>query len=351
MRLAETFDIDGIRIGAGHPAFIIAEISANHGQDLERAQRLVEEAKKAGADAVKLQTYTADTITLDCDRPEFFVEGTIWNGQRLYELYESAHTPWEWHPQLKNIADQLGMPLFSSPFDKSAVEFLETLNVPAYKIASFELIDIPLLRQVGSTGKPVILSTGMAALSEIREAVQTLYQAGTSEIALLKCTSAYPAPPESMNLRTISSLIQEFSCPCGLSDHSMSHDAAIASVCLGGSIIEKHLTLQRSDGGPDAAFSLEPSEFSEMVQRVRAVERVLGNTCFGPSKSDVGNLKFRRSLYVVQDIQKGDAFNVGNVRSIRPANGLAPKHWNDVIGRTATKPISKGTPLEWEHIA
>ena len=350
MRLNSTFQIGDSKIGTGHPAFIIAEISANHCGSFERAVELIHAAKYAGADAVKLQTYTADTLTIDCDRAEFQIEGTIWNGQNLFDLYNTAHTPWDWQPKLKTVADNIGIELFSSPFDPSAVEFLEQMEVPAYKIASFEIGDVELLCAVARTGKPVILSTGMAELEEIDFAIDTLCENGAAGIAVLKCTSAYPSPPESMNIKTIAAMIDRYGWPCGLSDHSLTHDAAIASVCVGGSIIEKHLTLSRDEGGPDAAFSLEPLEFAEMVHRVRSIEKTLGTVQFGPCESDRSNRVFRRSLFVVKDVRAGESFTRENVRSIRPGHGLEPRFLAEVLGKKATQSIQRGTPLTWDHL-
>lgn len=350
MRLNSTIKIGNTQIGARQPAFIIAEISANHCGSFNRAVELIHAAKYAGADAVKLQTYTADTLTIDCDKPEFLIEGTVWNGQKLYDLYNDAHTPWDWQPKLKTIANEIGIELFSSPFDLSAVDFLQQMNVPAFKIASFEIGDVELLSAVAKTGKPVILSTGMAELEEIDFAVETLWQNGAVDIAVLKCTSAYPSPPESMNINTIEAMVARYGCPCGLSDHSLTHDAAIASVCVGGSIIEKHLTLSRQDGGPDAAFSLEPLEFAELVNRVRSVEKALGSVQFGPCDSDRSNRVFRRSLFVVKDVEAGETFTGENVRSIRPGHGLEPRFFSEVVGKTAIRAIKRGTPLGWEHV-
>ena len=346
-----TFQIDQTNIGAGHPTFVVAEISANHCQSFDRAAKLIVAAKEAGADAVKLQTYTADTLTIDCDADEFLIQGTIWNGQKLYDLYNQAHTPWDWHPRLMEVASDVDMLLFSSPFDATAVDFLEQLHVPVYKIASFEIGDLALLKKVALTGKPIILSTGMATQDEIELAIETLRQNHATEIALLKCTSAYPAAPESMNLKTIRSMIETYGCPCGLSDHTLTHDAAIASVCLGGSIIEKHLTLSRDDGGPDAAFSLEPHEFATMVAKIRDMETVIGRVQYGPSENDIGNRVFRRSLFVVKDVKAGEIFSSENLRSIRPGHGLEPRFLEDVIGRQASQSIQRGTPLSWDHVA
>lgn len=340
------------RVGAGHPVYVIAELSANHGQSLDRAIELVHAAAAAGADAVKLQTYTPDSITIDCDNEYFRIrEGTAWDGRRLYDLYEEAHTPWQWQPRLKNVANQLGLDLFSSPFDARAVEFLEQMNVPAYKIASFELVDIPLLRQVAATRRPVIVSTGMATQQEIRLAVETLRMGGTDQLALLKCTSAYPAAPDAMNLRTISDMAHRYQLPVGISDHSMTIEAPVVAVALGACIVEKHLTLSREAGGPDAGFSLEPHEFAAMVQAVRTAEQTLGTVHYGPNHQDSRNRTFRRSLFVVQDVSEGELFTADNVRSIRPGHGLEPVHFPTVLGRRATGNIARGTPLQWKHVS
>ena len=346
------FSINGRLIGAGQRTYIIAELSANHCHSFEQACEIVQLAKSAGADAIKLQTYTADTITIDCEREPFIIQyGTVWDGQRLYDLYDQAHTPWDWQPKLKKLANDIGLDLFSSPFDNSAVDFLETMEVPAYKVASFEIVDTGLLKRIAQTGKPTIVSTGMSTLEEIDRAVQTLKDNGCPQIALLKCTSAYPAPPESMNLQTIPELARRFGVPVGLSDHTLTHESAIASVALGGCIIEKHLTRSRKDGGPDAGFSLEPNEFAEMVQSVRTTELALGHAKFGPSSSDAGNRSFRRSLFVVAKIRQGEEFTEENVRSIRPGQGLEPRFLDEVLGKTATQDVERGTPLAWKHVA
>ena len=344
--------INGRLIGDRQPTYIIAELSANHHQSFDRAVDIIREAHRAGADAVKLQTYTADTLTLDSHQSHFKIQsGTVWDGRSFYELYQKASTPWEWHAELKSIANDLGMDLFSSPFDATAVEFLETLDVPAYKIASFEIIDVPLLRKVAATGRPVIVSTGLASLEEIEQAVQTLQNNGCNEVALLKCTSAYPAPPESMNLKTLLDLASRFNIPVGLSDHTLDHHSAITSVALGGSIIEKHLTLSRTEEGPDSSFSLEPAEFAELVNAIRTTEKAMGDVNYGPTESDQNNLAFRRSLFAVQDIQPGEKFTHENVRSLRPGKGLEPVHLDKVLSATASQQIPRGTPLDWHHVA
>src|SRR5579864_2348550 len=288
-------------IGEGHPTYVIAEVSANHGQQYEQAVAIVRAAKEAGADAIKLQTYTADTMTIACNRPEFLIKGTLWQGRNLHDLYREAHTPWEWHPRLREVAHELEIDLFSAPFDATAVDFLESMNVPAYKLASFELVDIPLIQKMAKTGKPLIMSTGMATVAEIEEAVRTAREAGATQIALLKCTSAYPAPPEEMNLRTIPELSQRFGVPAGLSDHTLGTAVPVAAVALGACIIEKHITLSRSDPGPDSAFSLEPEEFKATVDEIRIAEKALGTVHFGFSPKEEGNRVLRRSLFVVAD--------------------------------------------------
>jgi N-acetylneuraminate synthase len=339
-------------IGPGRPVYVIAELSANHKGSFDQAIKLVREAHACGADAVKLQTYTADTLTIASDRPEFRIGGqTLWDGRTLHDLYGEAYTPWDWQPKLKAVADELGMDLFSSPFDSTAVEFLEQMNVPAYKIASFELIDLPLVETIARTGKPIILSTGMATLAEISEAVQTIREISDAGLALLKCTSAYPAPPEEMNLRTIPHLAEAFGVPVGLSDHTLGIAVPVAAVALGACIIEKHFTLSRAEPGPDSAFSLEPDEFKAMVEGVRAVERALGSVHYGLSGKDEASRVFRRSLYVVTDVRAGETFTAGNVRSIRPGLGLPPKYLPTVLGRRAARDVTKGTRMSWDLVS
>lgn len=337
-------------IGPGHPVYIVAELSANHNQSFDQAVQIIHAAKEAGADAVKLQTYTADTITIACERPEFRIQGTLWDGRTLHDLYAQAYTPWEWQPKLKRVANDLGLDLFSSPFDASAVDFLESMDVPAYKLASFELVDIPLIEKMARTGKPLIISTGMATVDEIEEAVLAARRAGATELALLKCTSSYPAPPEEMNLRTITELARRFDAPCGVSDHSMTVAVPVAGVALGACLIEKHLTLSRSQFGPDSAFSLEPQEFKEMVGAVRTTEKALGHVHFGVSPREASSRVFRRSLYAVQDIKRGELFTAANVRSIRPAHGLHTRYLPEILGQRAACDIARGTPLSWEVV-
>jgi pseudaminic acid synthase len=338
-------------IAPGEPAYVIAEMSANHSQSFASAVQIVQAARASGADAIKLQTYTPDTITLASDREEFRIGGsTLWDGRSLHDLYSEAFMPWEWQPRLKQIAEDLGMDCFSSAFDSTAVDFLEQINVPAHKIASFELVDIPLIQKMARTGKPLIMSTGMATLEEINEAVQSARAAGAKQIALLKCTSAYPAPAEEMNLRTIPEMSRCFDVPVGLSDHTMGIAAPVAAVALGACIVEKHFTLSRSVSGPDSAFSLEPQEFKAMVDAVRTAEKGLGTIQFGSSAGEKSGKAFRRSLFVVQDISEGALFTADNIRSIRPGYGLHPRHLEEVLGKRAAKEIKRGTPLNWDSV-
>jgi N-acetylneuraminate synthase len=350
--MAQTLNIDGRVIGPGYPAYVIAELSANHNQSFDKAVKILRAARKAGADAVKLQTYTPDTITIRSDKECFRIRGgTLWDGRTLHELYGEAYTPWEWQPKLKQVADEIGLDLFSSAFDESAVDFLEEMKVPVHKIASPELVDIPLIQRMARTGKPLILSTGMATREEIEEAVTAARAAGAQQLALLKCTSAYPSQPEEMHLRTIPELAQRYGVPAGLSDHTMGIAVPVAAVALGASIIEKHLTLSRADKGPDSAFSLEPNEFKQMVEAVRVAEQALGEVHFGVSPREAASRAFRRSLFVVKDIKQGEVFTEDNVRSIRPANGLHPRHLYEVLGRYAARDIEMGTPLSWDLVS
>jgi N-acetylneuraminate synthase len=338
-------------IGRGYPVYIVAEMSANHNQTFDEAVKLIEAAKDAGADAIKLQTYTPDTLTIDSDSEYFQVDkGTIWEGRNLYDLYREAFTPWEWQPKLKEIADQLNIDLFSTPFDPTAVDFLEKMEVPAYKIASFEIVDMPLIRRIAQTGKPIILSTGMATLGEIDEAVHTIRGAGNNQLALLKCTSAYPARPEDMNLLTIPHLAQAFDVPVGLSDHTLDMAVPITAIALGACIVEKHFTLSRAKPGPDSAFSLEPPEFKAMVDSVRTTEQALGRVCYGAGENEIKSRIFRRSLFVVQDMKAGEMFTAQNVRSIRPGHGLHTRYLDIVLGKKARIKIDRGTPLDWDLI-
>ncbi len=332
--------------------FIVAELSANHNQNFEQAAELVKVAKEVGADAVKLQTYTPETLTIRSDSEYFRIGGgTLWDGHILYDLYAGARMPWEWQPKLKAIAEDIGIYLFSTAFDPSAVDFLEEMSVPVHKIASFEIVDIPLIEKMAHTNKPLIISTGMATLAEIKEAVQAARNAGVMQIALLKCTSAYPALPEEMNLRTIPHLAETFHVPVGLSDHTLGISVPVAAVALGACIVEKHFTLTRDAPSPDNAFSLEPHEFKEMVKAIRTVEKALGEVNYGVSEQEATSMVFRRSLFVVKDMKEGDVFNEENVRSIRPAYGLSPKHLKNILGRRATRDIDQGTPLSWKLIS
>jgi len=346
-----TMQIGEREIGPNHPVYIVAEMSANHAQSFDTALKIVRAAKDCGADAVKLQTYTPDTITIASDRELFRIGGgTIWDGRNLHDLYGEAYTPWEWQPKLKKAAEDLGMDLFSSAFDSSAVDFLEKMGVPAHKVASFELVDIPLIQRMASTGKPLVISTGMATVEEIEEALRKAREAGATQIALLKCTSAYPAPPEEMNLRTIPDMAKRFGVPVGLSDHTTGIAVPVTAVALGACIIEKHLTISRSTPGPDSAFSLEPDEFKAMVDAVRTAEKALGTVNYGVSGKEEAGRAFRRSLFVVKDVKQGGTFTPENVRSIRPGHGLHPRHLQEVLGKRATRDAERGTPLSWELV-
>ncbi|MBK8906381.1 MAG: pseudaminic acid synthase [Rhodospirillales bacterium] len=345
-----TITIDGRRIGPGQPPYVIAEMSANHGGDLDRALAIVDAAKAAGADAIKLQTYTADTITMDHDGPGFRIEGGLWDGRSLYELYREAHMPWAWHEPLFARARELGITVFSSPFDPTAIDLLEGLDAPAYKIASFEIVDLPLIRQAAATGKPLIISTGMADLGEIAGAVEAARQSGSGGVCLLHCVSGYPTPVEDCNLRTIGHLADAFDLPVGLSDHTLGIAVPVAAVALGAAMIEKHFTLARADGGPDSEFSLEPHELQDLAAGVRDAWAACGAVSYRLQGSEAGYRQVRRSLYVVRDVAAGEALTADTVRSIRPGYGLAPKHLPRVLGRHARRDIKKGTPLAWELI-
>jgi pseudaminic acid synthase len=344
-------EIAGRRIGPGQPPYVVAEMSANHGRDFRQAVRIVEAAAAAGADAVKLQTYTPESLTIDCPDPRFRIQGTLWAGRTLYDLYREAAMPWEWQPELKRVAQQLGLALFSTPFDAAAVDFLEQMQVPAYKIASFELVDLPLLRRVARTGRPILLSTGMATLAEIDEAVDTIHTAGGRQLALLKCTTAYPATVDQMNLRTIAHLAEAFRLPVGLSDHSLEPAVPPAAVACGACLVERHLTLSRDLPTPDRTFSLEPAEFRQMVGAVRAAYAALGTVHYGPTAQEAAGRRFRRSLFAVEDIAAGEPLTAANVRAIRPADGLHPRCLDIILGRTARNDIARGTPLDWSHVA
>ena len=349
MRGSAFIEINGRRIGPGYSTYLIAEMSANHNQDFDQAVRIIQAAKEAGADAVKIQTYTPDTLTIKSDRKYFQVSGgTLWDGRTLYDLYEEAYTPWEWQPRLQAVARDLGLDFFSTAFDASAVDFLEEMGVPVHKIASFEIVDLPLIEKMARTGKPLIISTGMASLAEIDEAVSTARKAGASQVALLKCTSAYPAPPEEMHLRTIPHLAQAFQAPVGLSDHTLGIAVPIAAVALGACIIEKHFTLSRDLAGPDSAFSLEPLEFKAMVASVRTAEKALGQVHYGANTHEEMSLVFRRSLFVVKDMKAGEVLTSENIRSIRPGFGLHSRHLQSILGRKAAQDVAAGTPLSWD---
>ncbi|SCX40710.1 N-acetylneuraminate synthase [Pseudomonas sp. NFACC32-1] len=340
--------VAGRKIGVDYPPYVIAELSANHNGVFETARNIIESAKKNGADAVKLQTYTADTITLNSSAPEFQIKGGLWGGKSLYELYLEAQMPWEWHAPLFEYAKKLDITIFSSPFDNTAVDLLETLGAPAYKIASFEAVDLPLIKYVASTGKPMIISTGMADAEEIAEAIEAAHDGGCKELAILHCVSGYPAPAYDYNLRTIPDMIQRHGLVTGLSDHTLDNTTAITSVALGASIIEKHFTLDRSGGGPDDSFSLEPSELMALCRDSKTAWAALGKIDYGRKSSEQGNVQFRRSLYVVEDIAKGEAITLRNVRSVRPGYGLAPKHLEGVLGKVASVDIKRNTPLSYD---
>lgn len=345
-----TISIAGKKIGQDHAPYVIAEMSANHNGRLETALRIIEEAKKAGADALKLQTYTADTITLDSDAEEFQIRGGLWDGKTLYQLYQEAHMPWEWHQPLFEHARKLGITIFSSPFDNTAVDLLEDLNAPAYKIASFEAVDLPLIKYVASTGKPMIISTGMADAEEIQEAIDAAREGGCKELAILHCVSGYPAPAEDYNLRTIPDMIERFGLVTGLSDHTLDNTTAIASVVLGSSIIEKHFTLNRNGGGPDDSFSLEPIELAALCRDSKTAWSALGNVDYGKKSSEQGNVKFRRSLYFVKDLKAGDVITQDAIRSVRPGFGLEPKYIDRIIGKKVKFETRKNTPVKISHI-
>ena len=338
-------------LGEGEKTFIVAEVSANHLQDYHRAEEIIHAAKEAGADAVKLQTYTPDTITLDCDNEYFQItQGTIWDGTTFYKLYEEAYTPWDWQPKLMKLANELGMECFSSPFDFTAVDFMEEMKMPAYKIASFEIRDIPLIRKIARLGKPVILATGIAWLEDIERAVRVCREEGNEQVVLLKCTSTYPTPYEDMNIKVIPNMAEVFGCLTGLSDHSLGSSVAVASVALGAKMIEKHFILSRSDGGPDAAFSMEPAEFRRMVEEVRIVEKALGEVTYRLTDKQEKSREEGRSLFVVKDVKAGEVFTADNIRSIRPAFGMAPMYYEEILGKKARMDISRGTPLDWKHV-
>lgn len=348
----QNFQIQDRQVGPDHPPFIIAEMSGNHNGSLEKALAIVDAAAAAGADALKIQTYTADTMTLDISEGEFFIEDptSLWKGESLYNLYQKAYTPWEWHKPIFDRCKEKGMIGFSSPFDATAVDFLQDLNVPAFKIASFEIVDIPLIRKVAATGKPMIMSTGMSTEQEIKEAVDAAKSANCGPLILLKCTSSYPADPKDSNLKTIPYIQQQFGVYAGLSDHTLGTAAAVASVALGAVAIEKHFTLSRAEGGVDSAFSLEPDELTRLVEETRLAHRALGRIGLGPAEGEKKSLVFRRSLYATEDIEAGELITEQNIRAIRPGLGLPPKHWDELLGKTAKVPIKRGTALSWDLI-
>lgn len=353
MNKEHNFKIGNREIGPGNPVFIVAEMSANHNQDFEKAKKIIKAAADCGADAVKLQTYTPETLTIDCAKEHFIVKGSNpdWEGMTIYELYKKAYMPWEWQPKLKKIAEELGIILFSTAYDETAVDFLEKMDVLVYKIASFELTDIALLKKIATTRKPVIISKGMASLEEIEMAISTLRQNGASDIALLHCVSSYPAELEDMNLATITDIAKRFKVVPGLSDHSLGISVPVTSVALGACVIEKHFTLRRNDGGPDNSFSLEPKELRELVKSVREAEKAIGRVCYVPLEKEKANIVARRSLFVVRDVKAGQEFTQKNVRSIRPGYGLAPKFLPEILGKKATKDIEWGTPLSWSLVS
>lgn len=347
-----TLTIGGRDIGMRSPPLVIAEMSGNHNQSLERAFQIVDAAASAGAHAVKLQTYTADTITLDVRTEEFHItdENSLWKGSSLHELYQMAHTPWEWHGPIMQRAKMRGLLCFSSPFDESAVDFLESLDVPAYKIASFENIHLPLIRKVAATGKPMIISTGMASIAELDEAVRTAREAGCSQLVLLKCTSTYPASPRDSNVRTIPHMRELFGCEVGLSDHTMGVGTAIAAVACGASMIEKHFTLSRAEGGVDSEFSLEPAELALLVEESERAWMSLGAVAYGPTEAEINSLIFRRSLYVAEDMRRGEKFTPKSLRVVRPGKGLHPRFYEQLLGKAVIRDVRKGTPVDWSII-
>lgn len=337
-------------IGDNYPCYVIAEMSGNHAGDLNRAIEIIQAAKESGADCIKLQTYTPDTITINCSNEYFQVKKDTWQGEKLYELYQKAYTPWEWQGRLKDVADEVGIDFLSTPFDRTAVDFLENLGVDFYKIASFELVDIPLIKYVASKGKPIILSTGMGSLGEIEEAVNTVQSQGNENICLLKCSSAYPAVPEDMNLKTIQNLKETFGIPAGLSDHSLGSIGAVTAVAMGANVIEKHFCISRNIENPDASFSMEPSEFKTMVKDIRTAEKAMGKVSYQLSEKEANNKVFRKSIFVIKDIIQGEILNEENIRVIRPGYGLEPKYYDDIVGKKAAKDIERGTPLRWDII-
>lgn len=344
----QSIEIDGRKIGPAHPPYVIAELSANHNGKLDTALELIEAAAAAGADAIKIQTYRADTMTIRSDKPEFRIEGGLWHGRTLYDLYEEAHTPWEWHEALFAKARELGITLFSSPFDSTAVDLLENLGAPAFKIASFEVVDLPLIRRAARSGKPIVISTGLANDAEIASAIDTARRAGCNELAVLHCVSAYPAPASDYHLRTIEDIRARHDVVAGLSDHTLGNATAIAAIALGASVIEKHFTLDRSGGGPDDSFSLQPSELSDLCRDCRTAWEAMGRVDYAEKPSEAGSMQFRRSLYVVADVKAGDRITSDNVRSIRPGYGMPPRHYDELLGLRFVKDVERATPMSWD---
>lgn len=342
--------IENRRIAEDSPTFVIAEMSANHLMNYDRAVEIIKAAKYAGADAIKLQTYMPDTITVDSDKKYFQIEDGLWKGTTLHKLYQIAYTPWDWHEKLQKVAEDLGLICFSSPFDETAVDLMEKLDMPAFKIASFEINDIPLIRKIAKLGKPIIISTGIAYLSDIEEALRVCYEEGNESVILLKCTSAYPSPYEDINLKAIPTIKQAFDCLVGLSDHTMGSAVAIGGVAIGAKVVEKHLTLKRADGGPDAAFSMEVEEFKEMVDNIRVIEKALGLETYKLTDKQIKSRESSRSLFVVNDINKGGIFTKNNLKSVRPGNGLHTRYYEDILGKKARVDIEKGTPITWDFI-
>jgi N-acetylneuraminate synthase len=347
------FRIQDKKFGSNNSPFIVAEISGNHNQSLERALQIVQAAAASGVHAVKLQTYTADTITLDTDSADFFISdsNSLWKGSRLYDLYKKAYTPWEWHKPIMDKCKELGLICFSTPFDETAVDFLETLNVPCYKIASFEVVHLPMIKKIAQTGKPIIMSTGMASVAELDEAVKMARNNGCKDLILLKCTSSYPAEPSQSNILTIPHMQKLFDCQVGLSDHTLGIGVAVASVALGATFIEKHFTLSRADGGVDSEFSLEPEEMKNLVLETKRAWQALGQVCYKPSSSEEKSMQFRRSLYVAQDIKSGEVFTKDNLRIVRPGFGLSPKYYDEFLGKKVSRDLKKGTPVKWDIIS
>lgn len=348
--MKRTISVKNRLIGDNYPCYVIAEMSGNHAGDLNRAIEIIQSAKESGADCIKLQTYTPDTITINCSNEYFQVKKDTWQGEKLYELYQKAYTPWEWQGRLKDEADKVGIDFLSTPFDRTAVDFLENLGVDFYKIASFELVDIPLIKYAAIKGKPIILSTGMGSLGEIEEAVNTIQSQGNENICLLKCSSAYPAVPEDMNLKTIQNLKETFGVPAGLSDHSLGSIGAVTAVAMGANVIEKHFCISRKIENPDASFSMEPSEFKTMVEDIRTAEKAMGKVSYQLSEKEVNNKVFRKSIFVIKDIFQGEILNEENIRIIRPGYGLEPKYYDEIVGKKAAKDMERGTPLKWDLI-